>query len=137
MVKAQNLCILFGPLSWIQTKKSRLLSSCSAILPMMSAVSFLRINTCILMNAALSVSKEWQDLGHFLVNVPVIMQMKCNFVARSYYQTSTLLWRRLLCWKMLGRSQPPARTLTSSHSMPKLALILSRLSVFKVAELSM
>jgi hypothetical protein len=38
---------------------------------------------------------------------------------------------------MLGRLQVEDKTLTSSLSMPKLSLILSRLSVLSVAELSM
>ena len=60
-----------------------------------------------------------------------------EFLRSGAHQTSTLLWRRLLWWKMFGRSQLLDNTFTSSLSMPRLTLILSRLSEFKVAELSM
>ena len=60
-----------------------------------------------------------------------------EFLIWGAHQTSTLLWRRLLWWKMFGRSQLADNTFTSSLSMPRLTLILQRLSEFKVAELSM
>ena len=51
------------------------------------------------------------------------------------HQMSTFLGIRLHCWKMFGLSQLLDNTNTSS--LPRLTLIRSRLSVLKVAELSM
>ena len=53
------------------------------------------------------------------------------------HQMSTFLGIRLHCWKMFGLSQLLDNTNTSSLSMPRLTLIRSRLSVLRVAELSM
>ena len=58
-------------------------------------------------------------------------------IMQMAHQMSTFLGIRLHCWKMFGLSQLLDNTNTSSLSMPRLTLIRSRLSVLRVAELSM
>ena len=111
---------------------------CLQFIPRMSAVSFLRTKICTFILASPSARRgkiQEQSLSTFLrilgyrniINVQIL----------NAHQTSTFLCKHLFCWKMFGLSQLLDKTITSSLSMPKLALILSRLSVFSVAELSM
>ena len=139
VVEAKGIHPLLGQLrynsKWL---KLRILSFPSFIvLPRMSAVSLRSTKICTFMFASLSDSSgriQAMHLSTFLMRTSETQIITSN---HNTYQMSTLLWRRRLCWKMLGRSQVEDKTLTSSLSMPKLSLILSRLSVLSVAELSM
>ena len=132
---AHSAIIQMIKLQWL---KLRVLSFPSFIvLPRMSAVSLRSTKICTFMFASLSDSSgriQAMHLSTFLMRTSETQIITSN---HNTYQMSTLLWRRRLCWKMLGRSQVEDKTLTSSLSMPKLSLILSRLSVLSVAELSM
>ena len=116
--------LLLSPLSFSMWEGVRFgIASLSALLwaqaVMMSAVSFFRTNICIFSLALWSARRG-----------------KIQAQSLSMFQISNLLLSLLLCWNIFGLSQLLDSTNTSSLSMPRLILILSRLVVLKVAELS-
>ena len=85
VIKAQNLCLLFGPLRWSSKEYRQVQIICfSAILPMTSAASFLRTNTCTLIKAALSArSGRIQAILRIQFKLNTALLSYCPFVCPS------------------------------------------------------